>query len=76
MLRRARPMGHPNMTLIPSPRVRYLARRVHALGWGALGYLFAALIKAGDPRTTIEDFADLDGELIRAHGGAEQVRHE
>ncbi len=78
MPRRARAMGHFDggfrMTLIPSPRVRHLARRVHALGWGALGYLFAALIKGGDPRATIESFADLDAEVIQSYGGATPIK--
>jgi hypothetical protein len=50
-------------------RLRHLNGRVHALGVPVLYHLFSDLERGADLRPTLEDYASLNPDFIRAFGG-------
>jgi hypothetical protein len=61
----------PRPSSLPPERLRYLATRVHALGVRPLAELFIELESGAEFADRVEAYARLDGDFIRALGGAD-----
>lgn len=58
----------PARALIPTPRMRRLAEKIHELGPLPLAYMLAELAAGAEVVATAEGYARLPGSFIRAYG--------
>lgn len=54
---------------IERARLRYLTRRVHALGPAPLAHFFAEIEAGANLREHLEEYAALPADFIKAYGG-------